>query len=54
MLTENENKVLMYLRNPSAMFREKHSPVKDLSDEEIISLYNKMDAIAEEEGEYET
>ena len=39
-LTETEIKVLRCLRNPFEMFREKQSPVKDLSDEEIVSLYN--------------
>ena len=29
----------------------KHSPVDDLSDKEIVSLYNKMDSIIESEGE---
>ena len=49
-LTETEIKVLRYLRNPFEMFREKQSLVKNLSDEEIVSLYNKMDAIIEDEG----
>ena len=51
-LNEKESKVLSYLRNPSAIMRENHSPVtvNDLSNEEIVSLYNKMDAIIENEG----
>ena len=51
LLTETESKVLRYLRNPFEMFREKqHSPINDLSNENIVSLYNKMDAVIEDEG----
>lgn len=50
LLTETESKVLKYLRNPFEMFREKYSPINDLSNEDIVSLYNKMDAVIEDEG----
>ena len=50
LLTETESKVLRYLRNPFEMFQEKHSPINDLSNEDIVSLYNKMDAVIEDEG----
>ena len=49
-LTEKENKVLKHLRNLSERIQVNYSPTADLSDEEIVSLYNKMDAIIEEEG----
>ena len=53
-LTETERKVIGYLRNPLfrtvIMAREKYSPVDDLSNEELVSLYNKMDAVIEDEG----
>ena len=48
-LTETESKVLRYIRNSLERMRVKHSPVDDLPDEEIVSLYNKMDAIIEDE-----
>lgn len=50
-LTETESKVLHYLRYPIVRMREKHSPVEDLSDEEVASLYNKMDDIIKDEGD---
>ncbi len=49
-LTETESKVLRYLRCPSERIQEKRSLLDDVSDEELVSLYNKMDAIIEEEG----
>lgn len=53
-LTEKENEVLMYLRNPlyrdNKIMQCNNSPVDELSDEEIIALYNKMDTIIEDDG----
>lgn len=55
MLNETEKEVLSYLRNPLyrniRIMQGKQSPVDDLSDEEIVSLYGKMDSIIESEGE---
>ena len=43
-LTEKERKVLRYLRCPLFEGMEgKGSPLNDLSNKEILSLYNKMD-----------
>ena len=50
-LTEKEKEVLNCLRNPIITQRDT-SLVDNLSDKEIISLYNKMDAIMEEEGNF--
>ena len=51
-LNEKEAKVLVYLRNPSnKRMKRNPSPVNDLSNEEILSLYEKMDSIIECEGE---
>ena len=54
-LNEKESKVLVYLRNPSYRLNErmkrKPSPVNDLSNEEVLSLYEKMDSVIEYEGE---
>ena len=55
LLTEIENKVLNYLRNPTfsvneIMRGENRSPVDDLSNVEIVTLYNKMDSVIEKEG----
>ena len=54
-LNEKEAKVLVYLRNPSYRLNKRMkrnpSPVNDLSNEEILSLYEKMDSIIEYEGE---
>lgn len=50
LLTETESKVLRYLRNPFEMFRAKYFPINDLSNEDIVSLYNKIDAVIEDEG----
>ena len=54
LLNEKESKVLNYLRYPAIrlneILREKHSPVDDLSNVEIVTLYNKMDAVIEDEG----
>ena len=54
-LTEKEREVLMYLKNPFPSMgmgasQGGYSPVYDLSNEEIVSLYKKMDAIMEYEG----
>lgn len=49
-LTETEKQVLKFLRYPFVRMQAKYSPLNDLSKEEIISLYNKMDEIIEEEG----
>ena len=49
-LTEKERKVLRYLRCPLFEGMEgKGSPLNDLSNKEILSLYNKMDEIIEDE-----
>lgn len=54
-LTEIEKEVLVYLRNPSYRLKEaiqeQTSPINKLSNDEIVSLYKKMDAIIEAEGE---
>lgn len=54
-LTEIENKVLNYLRNPTfsineIMRGENRSPIDDLSNVEIVTLYNKMNSVIAEEG----
>ena len=55
-LTEKEKEVLMYLINPFPSMgvgasQGGRSPVYDLSNEEIVSLYKKMDTIMEYEGD---
>lgn len=54
-LTEKETEVLVYLRNFSyrvhQIMQGANSPVADLSNEELLSLYNKMDDVIKEEGE---
>lgn len=53
-VNEKEKEVLWYLRNPLyssyKIIQGDNSPVADLSNEELLSLYNKMDEIIEEEG----
>ena len=53
-LTEKEKEVLVYLRNPLyrafKIMQGGNSPVADLTNEELCSLYNKMDAVIEDEG----
>lgn len=54
LLTEKESKVLNYLRNPALrlneIMRKNRSPVDDLTNVEIVTLYNKMDAVITDEG----
>lgn len=49
-LTEKEKKVLNWLSNPLYRMQCDDVSIDDLSDEEIISLYNKVDAVIEYEG----
>ena len=53
-LTKNESEALRYLRNPAysstGIMRTVHSPVEELTDEELVSLYNKMDDVIKDEG----
>lgn len=48
-LTEKENKILGHLRSLSERSQVNYSSTDDLSDEEIVSIYEKMDAVIEEE-----
>lgn len=54
-LNEKEKEVIWCLRNPlyraHQIMQGVHSPVADLSNEELLSLYNKMDVVIEEEGD---
>ena len=50
-LTEKEKAVISYLRNPLGMFREEGNPVKELLDNDVTALYNKMDDVIKDEGE---
>ena len=52
-LTETELEVINYLRYLHVRMNKKYhnySPVQNLSDKEVVSLYNKMDLIIEDEG----
>lgn len=52
-LTETELEVLNYLRYLHVRMNKKYhnySPVQNLSDKEVVSLYNKIDSIIEDEG----
>ena len=55
-LTEKESSTLNYLRNPLyAIHKIKQgngSSIDDLTNEEVISLYSKMDEIIEDEGNF--
>lgn len=54
-LNEKEKEVIWCLRNPlyraHQIMKDVHSPVADLSNEELLSLYNKMDVVIEAEGD---
>lgn len=51
-LTEKEVKVIGYLRNPYGVARTLTSPLNSLTNKEVVSLYDKMDEIIEEEGNF--
>ncbi|WP_113675816.1 hypothetical protein [Vallitalea guaymasensis] len=53
-LSEKEQKVIRYLRNPIYPIAQKGNEdfIKDLSNEELIELLGKMDKYMEEERDY--
>ena len=53
-INEKESKTISCLRNPLCMMNELKkgncSPIENMTTDEIIALYHKMDAVIEEEG----